>query len=442
MPTRQARSHLDLLIQAAIRAGNPGEALSKSWHRVAPFFSRDPVYMLAVGKASVEMAITAAELLEEGLVDGLVVAVPDAAHRLHKPNIRVLDADHPLPTTRNVDAARASLGFVSSVPANATLLVLVSGGGSAHLTLPVAGITLDDIRTITAALQNAGTTIEQLNTVRKHCELLKGGRLAASCHAHRIVSLVLSDVQDDRLDVISSGPTAPDPSTFADALAVIERHRLLDVAPGITRHLRQGLAGEHPETPKPGDPSLARVHHFVIANNLTAKDAVSDAARRLGYFVARDHRFISGGASVEGRRLGATLRRLALSQQRTCFVAGGEPVVNVGSATGWGGPSQELALAAALELDDTQGALLACVSTDGVDGPPPPSGSPHAGACVSGETAQLSREAGHDPAAALAAHDSGSFFSHATPTSHAIITGPTGTNINHVVIGLLVSDRR
>lgn len=442
MPTREARAHLEQLIHAAILAGNPAAALAKAWPRAQALLSGSPVYVLAAGKASVEMAAAALELLDSSLVAGLVVAVPERAGRLNDPRLTVFTADHPFPTRRNIDAAQATLDFVESVPPASTLLVLLSGGGSAHLTLPIADVSLDDIRTITSSLQNAGATIEQLNTVRKHCERLKGGRLAVASRARRIVTLTLSDVQGDRLDVVSSGPTAPDPSTFADALAVIERHSLLDAAPGITRHLRQGLAGSHPETPKPGDPSLARVHHRVIANNLTAKDAVAEAARRLGYFVARDHRFIAGGATAEGRRLGTTLRRLALSNQRTCFVAGGEPVVNVGSATGWGGPSQELALAAALELDDTEGVLLASVSTDGVDGPPPPSGPVHAGAFVTGETAQLAREAGKDPAAALASHDSATFFKAATKAATAIITGPTGTNINHVVVGLLLPNRR
>lgn len=442
MPTSEARAHLDQLINAAIVAGNPAAALAKAWPRAQDLFSRSPIYVLAAGKASVEMASAAAQLLESSLAAGLVVAVPERAHRLNDPRIQVLAADHPFPTQRNVQAARSALEFVSSVPASATLLVLLSGGGSAHLTLPNADVSLADIRTITASLQNSGATVEQLNTVRKHCEHLKGGRLAAASGAGRIVTLILSDVQGDRPDVISSGPTAPDPSTYADALAVIERHALLDAAPGITQHLRQGLAGKYPETPKPGDPSLGRVHHRVIANNLTAKDAVAEAARRLGYFVARDHRFIAGGATVEGRRLGTTLRRLALSNQRTCFIAGGEPVVNVGSAIGWGGPSQELALAAALELDDTEGVLLAALSTDGIDGPPPPSGPAHAGAFVTGETAQFAREAGQDPAAALASHDSGSFFKAAAKDATAIITGPTGTNINHVVIGLLLPNRR
>lgn len=439
MPNREAREHLDRLIKAAIAAGDPAAALSKAWPRVGGLVGEGPVHVFATGKASVELAAAAVGLLEDRLVNGFVTAVPERASRLTDARFRVVAADHPLPTERNVEAARAALDFVSSVPEDATLLVLISGGGSAHLTLPAGDITLADMRTITTALQNAGTTVEELNAVRKHIERLKGGQLAAATKAGRVVSLVMSDVQNDRLDVISSGPTAPDPSTYADALGILERHRLLEISPRVTQHLRDGAAGKHKETLKPGDKSLSRVTHRVIASNLTAKDAVAETARRMGYFVSRDHRFISGGAAAEGRRLGGAMRRLALSNQRTCFIAGGEPVVNVEGTKGWGGPSQELALAAAIELDDAEGVLLAAISTDGVDGPPAADSTTHAGAIVTGETAQDARTAGVDPLAALSSHDSGTFFKRA---GGALSTGPTGTNINHLAIGLLVPPKR
>lgn len=426
-------SPIHAILDAALAAGDPRAAVDRAW----PDNLTGPVYLLATGKASLEMATSAAARLGPNLADGLVTAVPEritpAVVGEFDPRLRLLPADHPLPTPRNLAAAEEVLRFVAKIPADATLLLLISGGGSAHLTLPADALTLNDLRTITDALQRAGATIEDLNAVRKHAERLKGGRLAAATPACRVLALVMSDVEDDRLDVISSGPAAPDLSTYADALRVLERHALTDLVPTLTAHLREGVVGRRPETIKPGDPSLARVSHRVIASNRRVLDAAADKARAMGLFVRRDHRFISGGAAAEGRRLGATLRRLATENLPACFLAGGEPVVSVGDATGVGGPSQELALAAAVELDGARGVTLAAFSTDGVDGPPSPD-NPHAGAIVTGETARRARGLGLDPIDHLARHDAAPFFSR---LQDALRTGPTGTNLNHVVVGIL-----
>jgi hydroxypyruvate reductase len=424
---------IQTILDAALAAGDPRAAVAGAW----PTDLSGPVHLLATGKASLEMTDAAIVRLGPDFTAGLVTAVPErvvaAVGGLDPSRVRILPADHPLPTPRNVAAAEEVLRFVAKVPTNATLLLLISGGGSAHLTLPADGLILDDLRTITSALQRAGATIEDLNAVRKHAERLKGGRLAAATPARRVLALVMSDVEDDRLDVISSGPAAPDPTTYADALRVLDRHALTDLVPTLTAHLRAGAEGRRPETIKPGDPSLARVTHRVIASNRRVLDAAADKARAMGLFVQRDHRFIAGGAAAEGRRLGATLRRLSTEGRPTCFLAGGEPVVSVGTATGAGGPSQELALAAAVELDGARGVTLAAFSTDGVDGPPSPD-NPHAGAIVTGETARRARSLGLDPIDHLARHDAAPFFSR---LQDALRTGPTGTNLNHVVVGIL-----
>lgn len=432
---------IQTLIDAALHAAAPALAVERHW---VPM--EGPVYLLATGKASLEMAARAVQLIPN-LAAGLVTAVPERMEMvgggvtLADPRVTVLPADHPLPTERNIAAAKAALEFVSKVPQDATLLVLASGGGSAHLTLPAGDVTLEDLREITRTLQRAGATIDDLNAVRKHCERLKGGRLAAACPAGRIVSMVMSDVEGDRLDVIASGPTAADPTTYADALKVLEQYSATGICARVAEHLREGAAGKHKETLKPGDKSLLRVEHRVIASNRTVQDAVADAARLAGLFVARDHRFISGGAAAEGRRIGSTLRRLSTtSSHPVVFIAGGEPVVNVGAEHGLGGPSQELALAAAVELDDAEGITLAAVSTDGVDGPPGPTPqATHAGAIVNGETAQSGRGRGLDPVDHLNRHDSATYFA---TLGGAIRTGPTGTNLNHVVIGILTPPKR
>ncbi len=422
------------LIRAAMNGADPGRAVARAIKRsTAPA----PTHMLAAGKASLGMAAAAMAAcadVGECLVVGPDLPIPAA---LHNPRVRVLLADHPLPTARNVAAAREVRDFVSRLPKDASLLVLLSGGASSHLTLPAQGVTLDDIRAMTGALNRAGATIDELNTARKHCEQLKGGRLAAMCPAAHIRVLVMSDVAGDRLDVIGSGPFFPDTTTRADAVAVLCRHGVtgtLPVSSAFQDVQQNGIHG--PE---------ARATHEIIANNRTVLDAVAAEAQRLGLFVARDHQWLSGDAAAAGRRLpvlavshvariskaspSAAFGGTALPSGGLCLIAGGEPTVNASGSTGTGGPSQELALAAALALDGVPNVMLAAISTDGVDGP-----TTHMGAIATGQTAAAARARGLDPAAALASHDSATFFA---ATHGALPGGATGMNLNHVVIAVV-----
>ncbi|XVJ58529.1 MAG: DUF4147 domain-containing protein [Tepidisphaera sp.] len=423
-----SRAELESLIRAALLAASPGECLRKHW----PSDLAGPVSVLAIGKASLGLAEAARAVLGDRLAGGVVTAPPELALSAGGvlPGWYVFAADHPLATERNVQAARAVLEFVRAVPRELTLLVLLSGGGSAHLTLPAGSLTLEDVRSVTRALQRAGAAIDELNAVRKHCEWLKGGRLAAECGAARIVTLAMSDVEGDKPEVIASGPTVADPTTYADALAVLDKY---GVGVGAVReHLLAGERGEHPETIKPGDPVLARTSWSLIANNGTVVDAVAKAAGDRGLFVVREDRFVSGEASKAGKRFGAKLAELASQGKPACLIAGGEPVVNVGSASGAGGPSQEFALAAALAIAGVEGVQLAALSTDGVDGPPE-GGNDYAGAIVDGMTVARARAMGLDACGMLETHDSATFFA---KLGDAIRTGPTGTNLNHIFIGL------
>lgn len=411
---------LRALLTVAREAASAESALSRAW----PALKRPegPVRTLAIGKASARMATKAAELLGPRLQSGLVVTLPAFAADVRAPNTQVLPADHPLPTIRNVDAARAVLEFVRSAPSDGLLLVLLSGGASAFLCLPAEGLALDELRDVTSAMQRGGASIFELNAVRKHVEQLKGGRLALHVPGLTEV-LVVSDVEGDALDVIGSGPFAPDRSTAADAQAALARLGLSGRFPGI----EQAIATAE-ETPKPGHPAFARVGHRVILSNRSVLDAVAEAARKQGRFVVREHRWIAGEAAEQGR----TLMRSALEARargRFCFLAGGEPVVNVGATTGTGGPSQELALAAAVELDESaqrgesvHGLAALAYSTDGADGPT--------------ELAGAAFGLGHGtPAArtALAAHDSTRYWQ---TQGGALAGGPSGTNVNHVFIAV------
>lgn len=390
--------------------------------------------LLAIGKASLEMAEQAVQILGARIRSGVVTCVPQrldrldpAAHaRFADARTTLLPADHPLPTDRNVHAARAVRDFVQSLAPTDHLLVLLSGGGSAHLALPADGLTLDALRDCTRRLQRAGRDIRELNCVRKHCEQLKGGRLAAHCAAAAITVLVLSDVLGDPLDVISSGPFAPDPTTFAQALNILDQSIGRASVPSITNHLESGACGVLPETPKPGDPVFDRVHTTVIGSNDRVLDALAAHARSVGAPVATVLRAIE----VEARDLAATIARRARSMQPSeILLVGGEWTVHAGETRGTGGPSQELALALAIELAGTPFQALV-YSTDGIDGP-----TDAAGAIVHGQTIAQARTQALDAARSLAAHDSHGFFSRLPAQAGELIrTGPTGTNLNHVAV--------
>ncbi len=420
--------HARDLIEAILAAADPASAVAKSLHD-SPTSANT---LLATGKASIAMARAA--IAHSDIARGIVTAVPEHADAPElPPSIEVLPADHPLATERNLHAADRAEVFARSLSDHDTLLALISGGGSAHLCSPVEGLSLDDLRTITDALLRAGATINELNAVRKHCERLKGGNLARIAAPASIECLVLSDVIGNRLDTISSGPFAPDESTYETAHEVLARHDLLDLVPPITEHLLRGRRGEIPETPKPADPCFDRVRTRIIASNRNAVAAAAGEATRLGYEIVQQRCAHTGKASD----LGDELAKAAIEHQRknapslAAFIIGGETTVNVEHATGLGGRNQEAALAAAIELDGTAGITILCLATDGIDGP-----THAAGAVVDGDTAATMRAAAIDPQRALANHDS----HHALDAAGALIrTGPTGTNVNDVSIALIAS---
>ncbi|MCC7389350.1 MAG: DUF4147 domain-containing protein [Phycisphaerales bacterium] len=423
------------IVPEILRAADPAGLVSGVLGGGAPIGRCRAV---AVGKAAAPMIGAAAGALGEQLEGAVVVAPPGGGHGparagLGRPGVEWLGADHPTPTPRNLAAAGRVRELVAGMGPGQTLLVLLSGGASAMLCLPREPLTLGDLASVTDALLRAGAPIGELNAVRKHCEVLKGGGLAAVRGAGgegRIVSLILSDVLGDRLDVIGSGPTAPDPTTFADALGVLERRGALDASPAATDLLRRGAAGAEPETVKPGAPVWARVENRVIGSNRLALDAAAAACDAAGYAVLARREGVEGEAAVIGRELAAEARRLAAETgRRGAIVWGGETTVTVGDAPGLGGRNQELALACAIELDGVDGVTVLSFATDGRDGP-----TDAAGGVVDGSTAGAIRGAGIEPRDALARHDS----YHALNRAGALVrTGPTGTNINDLMVALV-----
>jgi len=436
-PAGSRRAQLEALFREALVAVDASVAVQRAVVRYGdelsiagvPLDPRAHLVVLAVGKAAAGMAAALERLAGERIDAGL--AVTKDGHGVPLERIALREAAHPVPDARSQRAAREAIQLVQTARREDVLVVLLSGGASSLLSGPAPGLTLADVAGTTAALLAAGVEIEGLNAVRKHLSAVAGGRLARRAACGRIEVLAISDVPGDRLDVIGSGPLAPDPTTYADALAVLDEAGLRDRVPAAVRaHLEAGARGEAEETPKPGDPDLARVRTTVLANNRMALEAVRAAAEREGRRAVVLEGGLRGEARQAGRRLAAQAGSRAGSRP-VCLVAGGETTVHVRGG-GRGGRSQELALAAALELEGRAGAAILAAGTDGTDGP-----TEAAGAYADGETVARGRARGVDAQAALADNDAYTFFA---AEGGLFCTGPTGTNV--MDLALLEIDAR
>jgi hydroxypyruvate reductase len=410
------------IFDAALRAADVAPLVQRALGDVR-LPARGRVLVAGAGKASGAMAATVENQLGDRIADGLV-AVKDG-YRAPTRRIRVVEAGHPVPDARGEDAARQIRALAESAGADDLVLVLVSGGGSALTPAPAPPITLADKQAVTRLLLEVGANINQLNAVRKHCSLLKGGQLARAAAPARVHALLLSDVIGDPLDVIASGPTAPDVSTFAEALGILDRFDLRRRAPAaVVARLERGARGEIPETPKPDDPVFRHVANTVIGNNLLVVDAAAARARSLGYAPHVLTRALEGEAREVAGRLVALAREVRAGRgpvaPPACLIAGGETTVTVRGG-GSGGRCQEWALAASIELDGVDGIVALAAGTDGTDGP-----TAAAGALADGASAGRARAMGHDPAARLAANDSNPALA---ALGDLLVTGPTNTNL-------------
>lgn len=434
------------ILDAALGAVDPGEAEQQHLRRDGDTLSCGPcrydlrqiehVYVTGAGKAGAAMLRAVVSILGSRLSGG-VVAVKDGHAGVSGaiPScVDLLEASHPLPDERSVNAARQIADLAAKAGPDDLLIVLLSGGGSSLITLPADGITLDDLRTTNDQLIKSGAAINEVNAVRKHLDRIKGGGLAGCAGGAPVVTLILSDVIGDALDVIASGPTTADISTFDQAMDVLQKYGLWAAVPvNVRRRLEDGAAGRLPETPKPGDPIFERVENIIIANNRMTVDAAGVQARREGFDVKIVAQPLSGEASQAGRALSLLAKQArqdAATARTVCVIAGGETTVTV-RGRGLGGRNQELALAAVPPLADVPGALLVTLATDGGDG-----NSPAAGAVVRSDTLARAVSLGLDPLTSLENNDSYTFF-HAL--GDAIVTGPTLTNVNDLAVVLLPS---
>jgi hydroxypyruvate reductase len=397
---------------------------------------RGRMALVAVGKAAVPMARAAEEVLGGRLDEGVAVST---ASEGDLQRVRLLTASHPVPDGRGLAAAAAVESLARRLGRGDLLLVLLSGGASALLPSPAEGIALEDKARTTALLLRAGATIHETNAVRKHLSRLKGGGLARAAFPARVVTLVLSDVVGDDLSTIASGPTVPDPTTFADALCVLRRLEILDDVPAPVRdRLLAGARGGVEETPKAGDAAFRRVATRVVGSNRLSVEAAGREARRQGLRPLVLTTRLEGEAREAARVLVAVLRECVESSRPqatpVCLLAGGETTVTV-RGDGQGGRNQELAVAAALSL---QGfpvpAVVASLATDGIDG-----ASDAAGGIADDTSVARAASLGLAPAAAfLAASDTRNYLG---PLGDLVVTGATGTNVVDVVALLAAAGR-
>lgn len=443
------RGDIGRLLRAGLKAADPADAVRRSLRiEKSRLIVLDPsrpqsqenryelgrvrrLIVLGAGKAAPAMASAAEAVLGSRITDGLVVTKSVRFKPLRR--IQVRTAGHPIPDAAGRRAAELMIERVAGLGRDDLVLFLLSGGASALLPLPEKGISLRDKQRVTNQLLRSGATIRELNAVRKHLSRIKGGHLAARCQPARVVSLILSDVIGNPLDVIGSGPTSPDPTTFQDAIKTLKEYRLWEGTPiAVRRCLEAGQRGDRSETPKPGDPFFRRIKNVIIGDNRAAVQAVADYARASGLNAYILTTRLQGDVREAARLFGSLARgvcKLGLPvEPPACLIAGGELTVTV-TGRGKGGRCQEMALTAVREIAGLRGVTLAAFGTDGTDGP-----TDAAGAVVDDRTLFRAARRGLDPSRFLSRNDSYHFFK---KLGGLLQPGPTGTNVNDLYLLLV-----
>ncbi len=416
----QHRLHFDALRAAALRAVDPADAVRRSFF-TADFADAKRIFIVGAGKAGVAMAEAATDILGDRLTAG-VVSVPVPPSRACERIIFIVGG-HPVPNTGSIAAGRSMADLLAQTVDGDLVIALISGGGSALLELPQPGLSLADLQTTTDALLKCGATIREINCIRSRLSQLKGGGLARLAYPASVLGLILSDVVGNALDVVASGPTVPLASSTADARAIINKYHLHSALPiAVLKCLKQQTSDE-----KSAYPSQQAVENRLIASNRLAGEAAVAAAKKLGY----EAFFLADDWQGEAREVGNKFAQLLIDRAGhgpKCYVIGGETTVTI-RGTGKGGRNQEAALAAAIAVAGRPNIALAAFATDGVDGP-----TDAAGAVVSGDTVQRAHLLGLDPRQYLDTNNAYPFFS---ALGDLIITGPTGTNVNDLLFGLV-----
>ncbi len=426
------------IFQAALSAVDPEEAILRHvrvrddmlWigERKLVLRDYDSILVVGAGKAGAPMARALESLLEERIRDGVIVV--KEGHGLPLEHVQVREASHPVPDMHGVHGTEELLAMVEQAGENDLVICLMSGGGSALLVAPAKGITLEDKQAVTRLLLACGATIHEINAVRKHLSRVKGGGLARLAYPATVVSLILSDVVGDDLDVIASGPTVPDSSTFGDVEEVLKRYELWGRVPVSVRdRVEKGKAGAIDETPKPEDPSFKRSSWQLVGTNLQALLAASSEAERLGYRPLVLSSRIEGETREVAKVHAAIVKEICHSGNPiappACILSGGETTVTI-QGQGRGGRNQEFVLAAAIAMAGAGDVVVLSGGTDGTDGP-----TDAAGAIADGHTMDRARDKGLDPYDHLRRNDAYPFFER---LGDLLMTGPTRTNVMDVRI--------
>ena len=437
-PNPVGRTPIQKVLEAALDAVDPvqatravltreGDTLTVAGHSYDLTRYRR-IIVVGAGKAGAPMTQAVEAILGDRITDGLVVV--KTGHSAPTRHIEIAEAAHPRPDAAGVAAGERILRLAQDATADDLVIALLSGGGSALLVSPAPGLTLADMQAMTAALLASGATIHEVNALRKHCETLKGGQLARAVAPATLITLALSDVVGSPLDVIASGPTVADKTTWDDVWAIVRRFDLADKLPApILRRLEAGRAGEIADTPKENDPVFATTQTLVIADNRVAAQAALARAQSLGYHAMLLTTYLEGEAA-QVAKVAVALGREVLAHATSlsppaCLILGGETTVTLGDHPGIGGRNQELALAAAIALAGEPQITVVSLATDGTDGP-----TDSAGGMADGGTLARGRMLGLDAEAYLRDHNAYPFLQ---ATHDLLITGPTQTNVNDLV---------
>jgi glycerate 2-kinase len=389
------------------------------------------IFVAGCGKAAARMALALESVLGARLRGGVVIV--KYGHGIQLQSTKVVEAGHPVPDQAGLDGARRIVELARKCTNRDLLCLLISGGGSALLPYPADGLTLADKIRTTEALLKSGATIQEVNAVRKHISEIKGGRLAQLAAPARLIALILSDVIDDSLEAIASGPTVPDSSTYGDCLQIIRRYDLENQMPRLVMDfLKRGAEGQIAETPKPSDQFFHDVQNIIIGGNAQAIAAAQTRAEALGYHTLVLANSIAGESRIVARSHSALVKEIVRTtkptSRPTCLISGGETTVTV-RGDGMGGRNQEFCLAAAIEVDGLAGVAILSGGTDGTDGP-----TDAAGAVVDGSTIERGRAENLDAGRFLDRNDSYNFL---RATDDLLITGPTLTNVMDLQITLI-----
>ena len=431
----KVQNALDIFTQA-VGAVNPSMLIRRHLHWQSPYLTINGdrieltptkrLFIIGAGKAAALMTQTVEDILDDQITGGIVVT--KHGHGLPMKKIKLYEAGHPIPDEGSVRATEEILKLADELTPDDTVIFLLSGGASSLLADYPKGSNLAEVQEVFGLLLSSGATIHEMNTVRKHISGVKGGQLARHIYPARLYSLILSDVVGDDLDVIGSGPTTPDKTTFEDALAVLLKFAIINkTPPAVVRCIFEGCKGNIADTPKEGDPSFSYTHNIIIGSNRIALDAASGKARELGYHP----RIVTHVLQGESRTLGHVIAAEAIDYKGTlpaCLLYGGESTVTI-KGQGLGGRNMELALAAGTHILHHPNITILAAGTDGTDGP-----TDAAGAVVNAAIMKEALASQYNPAHFLENNDSYNFFS---KVNALIMTGPTQTNVMDLIVVLI-----